>query len=106
MTPITTPAPSSSSTMALTEKDLRKVRDFLFEVRLKWYDIGIELDMEQEELDVIKQHNHNEPSKCLSEMVTSWLKSYDNPTWQALAGALESRVVNEKKLAKTGICFV
>ena len=88
--------------MALSKKDLKKVRDFLYDVRLKWYDIGLELEMDQTELDVIKSKYKDDPNDCLREMVSAWLKSFENPpTWEALAEALSSRAVNEKKLAKS-----
>lgn len=87
--------------MALT---LTKVRDFLYGVRLKWYDIGLELEIEEEELDVIKHKENNDPSKCLREMIKVWLKSVDKPpTWEALAEALKAKAVNEVALARKGI---
>ena len=88
--------------MALSENDLKMVRNFLFDVRRKWYDIGIELGVRKTELDIIKDHSFD-PSDCLREMIAIWLKSYDfPPTWQALAEALESPVIREKKLAAEG----
>ena len=84
---------------------LKKFREFLFDVKLKWYDIGIELEIKQEELDVIKRINHEDPSACLLKMIAGWLKSTtdEKKAWKTLADALNSKPVNEKALAAEGI---
>ena len=87
----------------LSERDLRRVRDFLFSVQLKWYDIGIELDIPVRELNLIKRKYNDDPGDCLREMVIVWLQSFENPpTWKALTGALNARAVNERALATEG----
>lgn len=83
--------------MALTLKELRT---FLYDVRLKWYDIGLELEIDDNDLDVIKSVNNNDPSKCLVELIKVWLKL--EPTWKALAEALGAQAVREKALSKKG----
>ena len=89
--------------MPLTKKDLVKVRGLLYDVRRKWYDIGLELGIPATELDNIKIQYHNDLDDCLREVVRMWLKSCDiPPTWQALANALQAKAVNEKALAAQG----
>lgn len=88
--------------MELDINDLAKVRNFLYEVRLKWYDIGLELEMKVDELDEIKT-TKNDSSVCLREMLKVRLKYYKNPlTWKAIAEALERDVIGELKLASQG----
>ena len=82
--------------MALRLKD---IREFLYEVRLKWYDLGIELDCDITDLDVIKLMHQN-PKDCLREMIKNRLKFVDNPlTWSAIAKALSAAAVDEEELA-------
>ena len=72
----------------LTPRDLKTVRTEIWEVRLKWCDIGIELELSKNDLDTIQQ-NYTEISKCFSEMLCEWLKRVDlQPSWNSLVGAL------------------
>lgn len=90
--------------MSLRKEDLRKVRNFLIDVCLKWYDLGVELDVEEEALDEIKSVNSNQPRVCLREMLKVRLRAVDNPlSWKILAEALKSKVINEVELARKGI---
>lgn len=89
--------------VALTEGDLmalglKEIREFLYEARLKWYNIGIELDCDLTELDVIKLKHREDPTNCLTEMIR--FKICDTPlTWNVIAKALSAKAVDEKKLA-------
>ena len=81
---------------------LKQVRNLLYDIRLQWYDLGIELEVPNEELDVIKSKHKDDPAAGLREMVTVWMKDNDKATWDALAEALESKPINEKSLATEG----
>ena len=81
---------------------LKQVKNFLLDVQLKWYDLGIELEVSQQELNVIRSNHKDDPASGLREMVTVWLKDNDQATWDALAEALESKSIKEKNLAKEG----
>ena len=86
--------------MALTIKDLRAVRNFLYPIRRKWYDIGIELGLDIDMLDTLKSM-HSDPKDCLTEMLKVWLKSIEPPpTWTALGDALSMDAVGESEFAK------
>ena len=88
--------------MTLTKKNLKDVKKLLNEVRRKWYNIGIELGLDIDELDTIKKGN--DPDDCLVEMLKVWLRSIDPcPTWVALAEALKSE--KEFVLARKGIQY-
>jgi hypothetical protein len=83
------------------EVDLKEVRNFLCEVRLKWYDIGLELMVTADELDEIKSRNDNDSNICLREMLK--VRLFNNPlTWKAVAEALEAKPVKELALAHQG----
>lgn len=86
--------------MALCKNDLKDVRDFLYEVRLKWYNLGLEMEVAVEDLDEIETKKMD-PSDSLREMLKNRLKSVDNPlTWKMLANALRARAINELELAE------
>ena len=86
--------------MILTVKDLKHVRKILNRVRRKWYKIGIELEIDTDQLDTIKSVT-DDPDDCLIEMLKVWLKSLDPvPTWVALSEALISE--DEYELAREG----
>ena len=97
------PASMSCIRPPLCERDLKLLRNFLYDVRLKWYDIGVELDISPADLDVIKKKNHDDPGDCLREMLWMWLKFVDNrPNWNEIAKALTTKVINELALANKG----
>ncbi len=84
--------------------NLKTVRQLLFDIRVKWYDIGLELDVAVGTLESIKSSYHD-PKDCLREMLKEWLKSISPPpTWKRLATALRSSAVNEKSLAQKLEC--
>ena len=88
--------------MPLTICDLKEVRELLFSVRRKWYDIGVELGLGVNELDNIKAAS-TDHGECLTEMIKLWLKSINPlPTWKALGHALKAGPVAEVGLAKKG----
>jgi hypothetical protein len=94
--------PSSSETEILTIADLKSARNHLYNVRRKWYDIGIELEIPIETLDTIRDR-YDSYGVCLIEMIKEWLNS-EQATWKALAEALRAKPVNERKLAYGGEC--
>ena len=79
--------------------DLKKVKDFLYEIRRKWHDLGIELEVKAEELEVIEAQ-YSDLGVCLRKMLLVWLKNHlKPPTWEAIEAALESKAINELELA-------
>ena len=83
----------------LCTMDLRKVQRAAWEARAKWYNIGLELDIDPETLDVI-EGNNRDINDCFRFMLTTWLKTVQpKPTWEALAEALRSPTVGCGHLA-------
>ena len=88
--------------MVLSIKNLREVRALLHQIRKRWYDIGIELNIDVGELDIIRQ-KHDDPGDCLLEMIKIWLRSISpQPTWKLLAEALRGSILNEVAIAEEG----
>ena len=87
--------------MTLRMNDLSEVRNFLFNVRLKWYNLGLEVKVAIENLDEIEGRKLKDPGDCLREMLKIRLKNVNNPlTWKMLADALRAKAIDELELAE------
>lgn len=53
-----------------------------------WYDLGLNLEISPNELDVIDKESNKDMSTCLRKMLTLWLQS-GNARPQLLANALD-----------------
>ena len=87
--------------MALHKDDLKEVRDFLFEIRLKWFNLGLEVGVKVEDLEEIKQNNKDFGDRLL-EMLNKRLKFVEQLTWKTLAEALRAKAIDENQLAAEG----
>ena len=80
--------------------DLCYVLDELLDVRHKWFNLGLMLQLNVGTLECVR-NQYPDSSSALREMLLSWLKKVDPPpTWEGLACALESRTVGEPRLAE------
>lgn len=80
--------------------NLKMLVRMLHEVRAKWYDIGIQLDISTGTLDAIKVQN-SESGSCLREMLNYWLRNKSKKAiFDALIEALASEPVGENTLAE------
>ena len=84
----------------LTTNNLRGVRNAVYDVAAKWYDLGLELGIPSDYLDAIKSA-HSDPQDCLREMLRKWLSGVDpEPSWKVLSGALRNEAVGFAHLAE------
>ena len=84
----------------MTTKDLRAVLSALWDARPKWYNIGLELGLTVEDLDIIAETNLKDADKCLTEILAQWLRQANPlPTWSIVVKALRSQIVNLTQLA-------
>ena len=97
---ISLPSDRASVSEELSIKGLRKIQSAAWVARVKWYNIGLELDIDPGTLDSIKANNVN-IEDCFRAMLTSWLKVVrPKPTLTALAEALQSPTVGYGHLAE------
>ena len=73
----------------------------LYEVRAKWYDLGVQLRMTTPDLDAIQtqyKNNPDNPGACLRQMLSDWLTKEVSspPTWQRVVDALSSPTINKR----------
>ena len=84
----------------LTIKDLRMVLRAAWDGRSKWYNIGLELEIDPGTLKVIEGNNYKNIDDCFRDMLTTWLNTVEpKPTSAALADALRSPTVGYVDLA-------
>ena len=84
----------------LSVDDLVVLLEELYNARAKWYNIGMKLGVNIGTLKAIEKQYLNDPSDCLRETLTTWLKSYSPPpTWSKVMEALNSNAVGEESLA-------
>ena len=80
--------------------DLAAVRRALFDIRAKWYHIGVELGLPVGTLNAIRTQ-FTDLTDCVTEMCTKWLQgTHPSPTWDDLIKAVESPFVGENCLAQ------
>ncbi len=79
--------------------DLRVLLEELFEVRFKWYNVGLGLGLPVDVLKAIRYDCHSQCLDCLREMLTAWLKSGCNTTWEKIFEVLNSQTVGEVVLS-------
>ena len=74
----------------------------------KWRDVGLQLGLDQSELDRIANESPGDINRCYSKVFTRWKNknSATHPyTWSTIVDALQAAAVGEERLAdeiKTG----
>ena len=74
----------------------------LKECAVKWYRLGLELDIPDDTLQVIEEDAHN-CDEALKKVLREWLQNCTNPTWIAVVQALKTIGLNTtaSKIEKT-----
>ena len=66
----------------------------------KWYALGLQLGIEDKELEAIEKHRGGDIDECRRAMFRSWLSSTSNPCRKELLNALRRKAVDEIAIAK------
>ena len=93
--------------LQLSEEDLRKLVELLYDAAHKWERIATFLDFESGTIASIKskQLGTDEAVDKLMELMKKWLnRTSPPPTVSALVDVLKSRVIGEEKLAQVVEC--
>ena len=81
----------------LNESDLGEVYESVFCARVRWYNIGLKLNIPSSDLEVCRELSDD----ALREVLRYWLRQTDPaPTWSRLIETLRSPIVGEYQLAK------
>ena len=54
----------------------------------EWYELGLQLGVEDTELEVIEKDNRGDLKACRRNMFREWLRITPSPSYQRLVGAL------------------
>ena len=85
----------------LSIDDLQKVQDSTWDVRAKWFNIGLALGISAGTLDAVKKTHQSDCDDCYTSVMKIWLRGVDpHPTWAALSDALKSTSVGCGHLAE------
>ena len=80
--------------------NLKNVMEMLASIHNKWRLVGIAVGLDAPTLDKIRANFPIDTKEALVEVVSKWLCGIDpEPTWQGLAEALSSAIVEESQLA-------
>ena len=55
---------------------------------IEWYDLGLQLGVDDTELDVIEKNNRGDLKACRRNMFRAWLRITPSPSYQQLVEAL------------------
>ena len=84
----------------LSLDDLSLVYREVWPARSKWFNIGLELDLEVSDLNTINRRHSVDAGNCLMECLEVWLRgSHQPPTWSAMVKALRSPTVGLAEIA-------
>ena len=67
-----------------------RLKDLVTIKVIEWYDLGLQLDIDDHELDVIQKDHRGDVSACRREMFRTWLKNFPIATYQQLVQALHN----------------
>ena len=85
----------------LTIDNLAQVYREVSDVRAKWYNFCLELELPASDLDAIEEGQHGDPDACLREALKIFLRKVQpRPTWKRIVNALESPTIHYESLAE------
>ena len=67
-----------------------QLKDLVLVKTTKWYNLGLQLGIEDTELDVIEENSPKDIDTCKRKMFKAWLKITPNPSYQQLVEALKT----------------
>lgn len=77
---------------------LKDLRTELVPIASKWYEIGIQIELEVPQLHQIDSQ-YSDPVQKLAEVLKFWLNLDKTASWDKMATVLHSPLVNEKELS-------
>ena len=86
--------------LKLDDHDYRDIIEVLWPGKLKWYNIGLRLEVEKDELDTINMEAGNDTGEKLRQMVSSRLRMVNPCTWTDIYEALKHPTVGMAKVAE------
>ena len=75
-------------TISSSPHSVPQLKDLVLVRAVEWYDLGLQLGVENAELKVIQKNNPGDLRACRREMFEAWLRITPNPSYQQLVEAL------------------
>ena len=66
-----------------------QLKDLVLVQTVKWYNLGLQLGIEDTELDVIEENSPKDIDACKRNMFKAWLRITPSPSYQQLVEALQ-----------------
>ena len=73
--------------------------DLLYDIRHKWYDIGLSLQVRRNVLNDLKESKDDDPTKLVKVISVSIDAKSSSTTWETMITAAESPVISNKEIA-------
>ena len=67
-----------------------QLKDLVLVRTTNWYNLGLQLGIDDTELDVIEENNPKDIDACKRKMFRAWLRITPSPSYQQLVEALEA----------------
>ena len=67
-----------------------QMKDLVLIKTVKWYNLGLQLGIEDTELDMIEQNNPKDIDACKRSMFKAWIRITPSPSYQQLVEALQT----------------
>ncbi len=64
------------------------LRDLVRLPAIDWYNVGLELELDEGDLDTVSKDNHLDDAKARRDMYRLWLRRCSDPSFQELVNAL------------------
>ena len=77
------------------------VLDSISTLTAEWFKLGVALGLSYDTLKTIECNYPKDAQRCQTEMITAWLRSTSQPSWQRLASTLSLPWVNRIEIATT-----
>ena len=82
-------------------QDRKLLKNILWEIRRKWFNLGDNLGVEIGTLEAIQKTHRDNVDDCFNALIIEWLKnSKPQASWSALVAALRLPTVGEAHLAE------
>ena len=67
-----------------------QLKDLVLLQTTKWYNLGLQLGIEDTELDMIEENNPKNIDVCKRKMFKTWLRITSSPSYQQLVESLQT----------------
>ena len=83
--------------MSSAKPTLSQLSSALKKVQARWYELGLELGFDADDLDAIKCNNLHDVGDRLRDLLKQWQEKYPHGGWEDIVSAL--REMNKNDLA-------